>query len=190
MNADNNLVKELINKYNTALKVAESDEKLKCFIIQISSTIDKLSTNSYNPTTSEVVWVDYFLDMNYGLAKEYSSGKRSIRPASTTLDKYTAIIQFTYQEYYKRKDSITEGFIDGCTLKWLIDRLYLESATDEQLNEYWFAIDRYFRNLMMLKDTKGEWVWNNESDINWYRDCDSAWKETVNYVARKRREGK
>ena len=68
---DSKLVNELLSKYKTALKVAESDEKLKCFIIQISSTIDKLSTNSYNPTSSEVVWVDYFLDMNKGFVLPY-----------------------------------------------------------------------------------------------------------------------
>lgn len=177
------VVKELISKYKTALKVAESDEKLKCFIIQISSTIDKLSTYSYIPTSSEVVWVDYFLEKNAFIDK-------NIKPAEAILDRYTAIINFTYLEYYERKDSIEQGFITGENLNWLIDRLYLNRATDEQLNEYWFAIDRFFRNLMMIKDEAGEWKWNTESDISWYRDCDSAWKETVNYVARSRREGK
>lgn len=111
----------------------------------------------------------------------------NICPPDYVLNTYTRIIDFTYKKYAEKKDSIHYGIITKVMIDWLIDRLYLNEATDAQLNEYWFAIDNYFRNITMEKDIAGEWQWKENIDIRWYMDCDSAWKEVVNYVARSRR---
>lgn len=55
----------LLQKYEKALEVAQSNEKLQCVVIQIQQTIEKLRCNGYKPTSSEEVWVDYFLEKNY-----------------------------------------------------------------------------------------------------------------------------
>lgn len=59
----------LLQKYEKALEVAQSNENLQCLIIQIHRTISKLKCEGYKPTSSEEVWVDYFLEMNAGKGK-------------------------------------------------------------------------------------------------------------------------
>lgn len=54
----------LLQKYERALEVAQSNEKLQCLILQIQQTIGKLKCEGYKPTSSEEVWVDYFLEKN------------------------------------------------------------------------------------------------------------------------------
>ena len=267
---------ELIKKYEKALEIAQSVDKLGCHINSIKDTLSKLETSHYEDGVLDEVWVDYFLEANEKVLQElnevkdwymtcmdnvaeafrkgvfkfdscyleiYSSMHIALsqahpadtnmvrlrlpnrmvtnynlnvgllnydtlatlvyedgilvaknpddpKPVSAVLDTYTRIIDFTYKKYEEKIDEIEYGFISGELVKWLIDRLYLNETTDEQLNEYWFAIDRYFQNLMMEKDSDGEWQWKKDVDIRWYMDCDSAWKEVVNSVARKRRESK
>lgn len=55
----------LLQKYERALEVAQDNEKLQCLILQIQQTIGKLKCEGYKPTSSEEVWVDYFLEKNY-----------------------------------------------------------------------------------------------------------------------------
>lgn len=185
--------KQLLDKYFRAYKIANVVDKLNCQASQIYATIEKIANDGYVPTTLDEVWVDYFLEMNKEHVQLVESVKPSIVPPSYILDRYTAIIEFTYLRYAEQRDSISQGFLENETIEWLIDRLYLRETTDEQLNEYWFAIDRFFRNKMMKKDERGDYRWRADvttSDMNWYRDCDSAWKETVNIVARYRRHMK
>lgn len=185
--------KQLLDKYFRAYKIANAVDKLNCQASQIYTTIEKIANDGYVPTALDEVWVDYFLEMNKEHVQLIESVKPSIMPSSHILDRYTAIIEFTYLRYAEQRDSISQGFLENETIEWLIDRLYLREATDEQLNEYWFAIDRFFRDKMMKKDERGDYRWRADvtaSDMNWYRDCDSAWKETVNIVARYRRHMK
>lgn len=107
-------------------------------------------------------------------------------------DNYGKLIDLTYRAYAKKRDAIVRGIISEEDMNWLIDHLLLSEATDEELNEMWHAIDYYFRNLRMKK-VNGFWKWRDEvsvEDMTWYSDCDSAWKEVVNYVVRMRRQQK
>lgn len=54
----------LLQKYEKALEVAQGNENLQCLILQIQQTIGKLKCEEYEPTSSEEVWVDYFLEKN------------------------------------------------------------------------------------------------------------------------------
>ena len=56
----------LLQKYEKALEVAQSNEKLQCVMPQIQQTIEKLKSEGYNPTPVEDLWVDYFLEKNWG----------------------------------------------------------------------------------------------------------------------------
>lgn len=189
--------KQLLDKYFRAYKIVNAVDKLNCQASQIYATIEKIANDGYVPTALDEMWVDYFLEMNKEEIQRCTgylgTKERIIKPSDYILDRYTAIIEFTYLRYAEQRDSISQGFLENETIEWLIDRLYLREATDEQLNEYWFAIDRFFRNKMMKKDERGDYRWRADvtaSDMNWYRDCDSAWKETVNIIARYRRHMK
>ena len=178
---------KLIKKYEMALDVAVAVEKLECHVIRIKNTLDILNSEEYTPTTLDEIWVDYFLDMNKEELKKINKKVDMVRPPEYILDTYNRIIEFTYKKYEEKKATISRGIITREMIDWLIDRLYLNDATDDQLNEYWFAVDRFFRNKMMEKDIDGEWQWKQGVDIMWYMDCDSAWKEVINSVARSRR---
>ena len=109
---------------------------------------------------------------------------------SDNLVKYEKLILFTYSGYVKKRETIQRGFLSGENVEWLIEHLYLNEATDDELNEIWFAIDLFFRRMMFTVDSRGELQWRQDEhakDIMWWMDCDSAWKEVVNHIARKRR---
>ena len=106
------------------------------------------------------------------------------------LVKYEKLILFVYSGYVKKRDTIERGFLSGENVEWLTEHLYLNEATNDELNEIWFAIDLFFRRMMFTVDSKGELQWRQDEhakDIMWWMDCDSAWKEVVNHIVRKRR---
>lgn len=109
---------------------------------------------------------------------------------ANNLIKYEKLILLTYSGYVKKRDTIQRGFLSGENVEWLIEHLLLNETTDEELNEIWFAIDLFFRRMMFTVDKDGELQWRTDEyakDIMWWMDCDSAWKEVVNCIARRRR---
>ena len=50
----------LIEKYEKALKKAQSKENLKCHVLSIESTLNRLKSGG-KPTVLDEAWVNYFL---------------------------------------------------------------------------------------------------------------------------------
>lgn len=102
---------------------------------------------------------------------------------------FDGIIELTFRKYQKERKNIHRGFIKEEHIKLVADSLMLEELKNEELNEMWQAVDKYFDTLYCEIGEDGEIIGFKpyDEDTEFYRDTQSAWLEVVNEEARKRK---